>query len=553
MQKKLILSILLSCNMLTSTIYPAFWSKPEPTFTQKVQDKTYMCYKKTRKFIKKNIKIIAPIAITLGAGVIYDKLSNRFINRLTERIIDILPFKWLRNLFKDDKDNKNGGAEVTGITPTIDFNNPKDFAPNSIDPEILQKAALISLKRNNPENQHISIPKMVIIDGPSHVGKSKSANGLAKIMGARKVYQITANNLEGEYVGSTAKNIRNIFEDAQKEGRKNAPSVIILDEIDYLVNTKDDKHAIKALGAIHDITDAIERGSVKNVYFITTTNAFDSIPSTLQNRFKKFNGRIKVGLPNESALKSVCESFARENGLTLSNDQFTAMAHEIFTEKGNFGTVQEKIKKLQEFSMKDAINAEMRKINKTREEINQQANQNNVNLEPKNFENENILNILKEEEDEEEEDKTPDFIKDKKEKDENNQKIEINPNLKMFEEIIKLEQETLKQEQETLKQEKDSLKSAFEKQKINGTKFKPFSGQGYKLNTNNSNNNGKNKKQEEFLSKDNTIKNDKPDLVNKKDILSKINNPLFKNNREDNINKLFPKKDKSDNKYAFDI
>jgi hypothetical protein len=149
-----------------------------------------------------------PAAAGIITALLFARLIKGPINRIFDEGIDRMSdegfvggIKWLiQEKDKNDKEKKRIKAEDA----IIDFENTKHFAKGSIDKGIQELKEKINLWTKNPDT--CPKPRMfMLLDGPTHIGKSRSALGLAKAMNAKKVFQIVASDLQGGIVGETQK------------------------------------------------------------------------------------------------------------------------------------------------------------------------------------------------------------------------------------------------------------------------------------------------------------------------------------------------------------
>lgn len=132
----------------------------------------------------------------------------------------------------------------------------------------------------NPEKYEalgISMPHGILLDGVPGVGKSLLAKCFMEATG-RKTFIIRKDKSDGEFVN----HIRMTFEEAAK----NAPSVILLDDMDKFANSdnyhRDTEEYVTIQSCIDDVKD-------KSVFVIATTNDIRKLPDSLirNGRFDK--------------------------------------------------------------------------------------------------------------------------------------------------------------------------------------------------------------------------------------------------------------------------
>lgn len=389
--KKSIISMVLASSMLTSTAFPGLFSSKKPSALASALYVTHKICKKTYKYSKKILKSTAAIAAVPLAGAIVLKLYDKFKDNAANKLIDLLPFNWLKNLFKDKKID-NGGIDAKGKKPVASFDDPNYFAPGSLDDTIKEKVAIIRLKRQNPNDKTLSIPKLMLMAGPSQIGKSTSAEAIAKELNAIKLFTINAARLEGQFVGSTASNIDKLFENAKNEASEANPSVILLDEIDGLVFDEGKGENVKAWSTISTFMSDIEQGRIKNVFLIATTNKFNRLPQQLTNRFGIFDGIIKLDYPKKEALTLALKKEAEKQSLTINDNQIETISNGLHSNNGNFAKVKETITKLSTIKNKEKMDYIKQFINKKENETIEEKSLSE--FKPKKLDNSDIETAL---------------------------------------------------------------------------------------------------------------------------------------------------------------
>ncbi|MGC9208576.1 MAG: CDC48 family AAA ATPase [Nitrososphaeria archaeon] len=158
---------------------------------------------------------------------------------------------------------------------------------------------MIELPLRHPEIfKHLGIepPKGVLLIGPPGTGKTLLARAVANEANA---YFVTINGPEimSKYYGESEQNLRNIFEEA----KKNAPSIIFIDEIDAVapkraeVTGEVERRVVAQLLTLMDGLQ--ERGQV---VVIGATNRPDDVDEALR-RPGRFDREIYIGMPDKQA------------------------------------------------------------------------------------------------------------------------------------------------------------------------------------------------------------------------------------------------------------
>merc|ERR1719228_393107 len=147
--------------------------------------------------------------------------------------------------------------------------------------------------------------KGVLLYGPPGTGKSLIARNISGILGCDNPKIINAPEVESKWVGEAEKNIRNLFEDAQKEfaekGSESGLHIIIFDELDAIAKRRGGAHAKSRDGALNQMLCSLDGiNDIDNVLVFGLTNRFDSLDPAL-TRPGRLEVHIEIGLPNEEA------------------------------------------------------------------------------------------------------------------------------------------------------------------------------------------------------------------------------------------------------------
>lgn len=199
------------------------------------------------------------------------------------------------------------------------------FNPAEIDESIvLNKDVQIQIERffefyqniNKLMSKGLSIPNTILMFGPPGCGKTK----LAKIIGKKLNLPVVLTRLDGlisSYLGNTSKNIRAIFEYAQK-----VPCVLFLDEFDAIAKIRDDHHELgelkRVVNSLLQNIDFLGNGSI----LIAATNHEHLLDSAV---WRRFSFKLHIEKPDLNSRQKLSLLFLKNN--TLPENEVIVLAH----------------------------------------------------------------------------------------------------------------------------------------------------------------------------------------------------------------------------------
>ena len=119
----------------------------------------------------------------------------------------------------------------------------------------------------------LTIPNGMLLYGPPGCGKTFFAEKMAEEIGFN-FYQIKPSDIQSKWVNASQENIKNLFEEA----RKNAPSIIFIDELDALVPNRDNSSVNHMnTSAVNEFLAQMNNSGDDGVFIIGATNRPNSI------------------------------------------------------------------------------------------------------------------------------------------------------------------------------------------------------------------------------------------------------------------------------------
>ncbi len=192
-------------------------------------------------------------------------------------------------------------------TTLVDVIYPNDngieVVLSRINEEKLQSFVLSYKNADKLNALGLGVSNSLLLYGPPGCGKTKCAYWVAKEL---KLPLIVArlDSLISSYLGTTAKNIRTLFEFAQK-----MPCVLFLDEFDAIAKARDDSNELGELKrVVNSLLQNVDSMSSDSL-LLAATNHEKLLDSAV---WRRFDYKLEVELPDKVAIEKMIDLFVAD-------------------------------------------------------------------------------------------------------------------------------------------------------------------------------------------------------------------------------------------------
>ena len=167
----------------------------------------------------------------------------------------------------------------------------------------------------------LTIPNGMLLYGPPGCGKTFFAERMAEEIEAN-FFQVKPSDIQSKWVNASQENIKKLFEEA----RKNAPSIIFIDELDALVPSRDTANISQMnANAVNEFLAQMNNCSEDGIFIIGATNRPTAIDPAIL-RSGRLDKHIYLPPPDFEAREKMFELYLKKRPIELGLD-YAAFAH----------------------------------------------------------------------------------------------------------------------------------------------------------------------------------------------------------------------------------
>ncbi|MBN1923839.1 MAG: CDC48 family AAA ATPase [Nanoarchaeota archaeon] len=218
-----------------------------------------------------------------------------------------------------DKTNPKGNVVISDLTEIEYTNTPASVKKKMPDTtyedigglrkEVNKVREMVELPMRHPEvfeRLGIQPPKGVLLYGPPGTGKTLLAKAVASESEAHFI-SINGPEIMSKWVGEAEKQLRNLFEDAEK----NSPAIIFIDEIDAIASKREESTGEverRVVAQLLALMDGLK--SRGKVIVIAATNRPNALDPALR-RPGRFDREIEIGVPDKEGRLEILKIHTR--------------------------------------------------------------------------------------------------------------------------------------------------------------------------------------------------------------------------------------------------
>jgi len=248
-----------------------------------------------RQILSQEVKALGlSVEVPLEAAALTQGMSGRDLKQLAQSVRSIAyPAEPTQEHFLDAI-----GAARKSHNTKVD--RKAGWETLVLDDAILDRLKLVCALLRDAEKwqaQGVSIPRSLLLAGPSGVGKTQVARTLANESGLTFIAATTA-DVKANYLGQSGNRVKLLFERA----RSSAPAILFVDELDVIAPDRaatggNDQLTDEIVGQLLQEMDGISARD-SHVFLVAASNYLERIDAAVRSRFQE---KLIIPLPDHQA------------------------------------------------------------------------------------------------------------------------------------------------------------------------------------------------------------------------------------------------------------
>lgn len=257
--------------------------------------------------------------------LLIEKLKEDGEDRFAEKISNVLRKKSMHPVYLDEFISKP--VDQDSRLDMVDISIPDQQQEEIVLPKITGMKIdnyINSIKHRSEFMEFgVNLPDSLLLFGPPGCGKTSIAHYISKQTG---LPLITAklDGLISSLLGSTAKNIRKIFEYA-----KERPCILFLDEFDAIAKARNDEHEVGELKrVVNSLLQNIDDFNSEHNILIAATNHQQLLDPAV---WRRFTNTIEVPKPTNYEIEQLIKLFTKKisHNFFDENKKMTALSNHL--------------------------------------------------------------------------------------------------------------------------------------------------------------------------------------------------------------------------------
>lgn len=183
----------------------------------------------------------------------------------------------------------------------------------------IQEAIKACLDTNH-KSYGLKNSRSILLCGHSGTGKTLVATAIVREIKCHTI-TICAPDLYSKYSGNVEDTIKSLFDEAKQQ----APSIIILDEVDILCPSRSQRMTDSEKRVVSTLLTMLDNLGQSKVFVLATTNKVEAVDPVFR-RYGRFDREIEISVPNSKNRANILSKMLKDVEHCLSSDDLNEIA-----------------------------------------------------------------------------------------------------------------------------------------------------------------------------------------------------------------------------------